>query len=83
MISYTFLKSPCRGKFNYAKIFAKFSKTKFVFQENSKRAISGQKLCNLFTFVHGFRYIFSWVRVKYVIQAVCLRTKAVGIKALL
>ena len=29
------------------------------------------------------KYIFSWVRVKYVIQAVCLRTKAVGIKALL
>ena len=30
MINYTFLKSLCHGEFKYAKIFAKFSKTKFV-----------------------------------------------------
>jgi len=29
------------------------------------------------------KYRFSWVKVKYGIKAVCLRTKAVGIKALI
>ena len=32
-INYRFLKSHYNGKFKYAKIFAKFSKTKFVFKE--------------------------------------------------
>ena len=31
---YTFFKSPYYDKFKYAKIFAKFTKTKFVFNEN-------------------------------------------------
>ena len=34
MIKYEFLKRPCHGEFKYAKIFAKFYKTKFVFKEN-------------------------------------------------
>ena len=40
VINYTFLKSPCHGEFKYAKIFAKFSKSKFVFKENGKYANS-------------------------------------------
>jgi len=46
---------PLPRQIQLCKIFAKFSKTKFVFKENSKCAISGQKLCNLLPFVHGFR----------------------------
>ena len=34
IIKYTFLKSPYHGEFKYAKIFAKFSKAKFLFKEN-------------------------------------------------
>ena len=34
MTKYTFLKSPCHDELKYTKIFAKFSKTKFVFKEN-------------------------------------------------
>ena len=34
MINYTILKRPYHDKFKHAKIFAKFSKTKFVFKEN-------------------------------------------------
>ena len=34
MINYTVLKSPSHGEFKYAKIFAKFSKTHFVFKKN-------------------------------------------------
>ena len=33
MINYKFLKSPYKGEFNYAKIFAKL-KTKFVFEKS-------------------------------------------------
>ena len=33
MIHYTFSKSRYKGEFKYAKIFAKFSKPKFVFKE--------------------------------------------------
>ena len=34
MLNYIFLESPYHGKFKYAKIFAKFSKTKFLLKEN-------------------------------------------------
>ena len=34
MINYTFFKSSYRREFKYAKIFATFSKTKFLFKEN-------------------------------------------------
>ena len=34
MLNHIFLESPYYGKFKYAKIFAKFSKTKFVFKKN-------------------------------------------------
>ena len=34
MINYTFLKNPYHDEFKYAKIFATFKKTKFVFKEN-------------------------------------------------
>ena len=40
MINNTFLKSPCNGEINYAKILAKFSTTNFVFKENFKLANS-------------------------------------------
>ena len=38
MINFTILKCPYHGKSKYAKIFAKLSKTKFVFKENWKCA---------------------------------------------
>ena len=36
MIIHTFLKNPYHGEFKCAKIFAKSSKTKFVFKEHLK-----------------------------------------------
>ena len=36
MMNYTFLKSPYHGKFKYAKIFAKFVKTEFLFARKTK-----------------------------------------------
>ena len=77
---YTFLKSPCHGTLKFAKMFAKFSKIKFVLSFQAfQRAI---KSLNPMT-GSGFKYRFSRVQIKKGIQAVCLRTQAVSIKALL
>ena len=44
MINYTFSKSPYHGEFNYAKYFAKFSKSKFYFRK-TQNVLNFFKIC--------------------------------------
>ena len=90
MKNYTFLKSPCPCHFKYAKNFlwqVVWKKFAILFRKTCairflmSKAFQKAKFYQNLTSGSGLKHRFSLLQEKAVIQAVCLRTQAVSIKA--